>query len=146
MSYSQIVSVTDGGSAPSGCIGEVIRSVVSSVLGSGFTIGNFGNITSITVTPGIWLVSGSVGAIFVASVTRNIMAISLFSANTTTDHVVGSNLADVPLGVNGGLSGTNAIVNFPVTVTASSTVYLKSQLTGAVGDILTGNIIALRIR
>ena len=154
MTYSQLFGVTDGGSAPVHCythrpvgsVGDVFNSIVSSALGSGFTIGNFGNVTSLALTPGIWLVSGTVGAAFLTSLTRNIMAISAFSANTTTDHVVGYNLADVPLGVTGALSGTMTIASFQFNTAASATVYLKSQLSGAVGNILTGSITALRIR
>jgi hypothetical protein len=143
---STIYGSADGSAAGLGIIGELQESTVVAALGGAFTIGQFGNITSIFLTPGDWWVTGLVNAIFLTSLTRIQCAISVFTGNTTTDHVTGVNVLDCPLGVTGTLSGSISIANWTVNITTGATYFLKAQLGAAVGNILTGRLSARRMR
>ena len=143
---SDATGVADGSTASSGMVGEVIQNVVSTALGSGFTDGQFGNITSIDLTAGDWMIYGKVDATFLALLTKITMTLSSFSGNTTTDHVVGDNLADVPIGISGGDNGSCSIGQWHQAISSTTTYFLKAKLVGAVGNILTGRITAIRIR
>jgi hypothetical protein len=131
---------------PAGTPGEPVSSVVTVALGSGFTIAQFGNVTSIALTAGDWDLTGVLDAAFLTSLTRITVALSLFSGNTTTDHVTGLNVMDCPLGVTGALHGSISIPNWQVVSDIATTVFLKAQLTGAVGNILLGRLSARRER
>jgi hypothetical protein len=143
---STIQGSNDGSAAGLGFIGELQESVVTVAIGSAFTIGNFGNITSISLTAGDWWVTGLVDYTFLATVTRVVMAISLFGANTVTDHVTGSNVLDIDLGVTGTVHGHGVISNYTVNVAATQTVFLKASLTVAVGNQFLGRLSARRMR
>jgi hypothetical protein len=143
---SRIVGSNDGSSAGLGIIGELQESVVTVAIGSAFTIGQFGNIGQISVTAGDWWVTGLVDYTFLATVTRIQMAISLFSANTTTDHVAGSNVLDIDIGTTGASHGHGIIANYTVNVAAVTTIFLKGFLAVAIGNQFLGRLSARRMR
>lgn len=139
---SSTPGVTDGSSSAVGAIGEVITTSQVSAVGAAFTVAQWGNILSITLTPGDWLVHGVVNLAVLALMTDAQLAVSTISGNTTTDHVVGDNVLGIAIG-SGNNSGT---IVMRVNVTVSTTVYLKAKLTGAVGNALTGRLNGRRMR
>jgi hypothetical protein len=139
------IGMTDGSVAATGAVGEKIESVVSVAVGSAFTIGQWGNVTSIAVTAGDWDVHGVLANTLIATVSKASMAISLFSANTTTDHVLGSNVLDLPLGI-ATFTGGAGISSFGVNVSVPTTIFLKGFLATAVGNAFTGRLSARRMR
>ena len=85
-----IVGVTDGSSAAAGNVGEYVRSYGS---GTSAVNGQFVNITSIALSAGDWDVSGN-GLLYSNGGTilpLEVLAISLYSGDTRTDHVQGDN-------------------------------------------------------
>lgn len=122
---NQIFGVTDGSSALAGRIGESVIARVSTA--TNFTTsGQYNNITSISLTAGDWDVSGCSyivrnGATYTDGVG---LAISLFSGNTTTDHVSGDNEVSLSMPNNTGASSPT-IPTYRMSLTSTSTVYLK---------------------
>jgi hypothetical protein len=137
--------VSDGSVALQGYIGELVTGIQAVAVGAGFTIAQWGNVIWVVLTPGDWDVSAVLSNVLAAGATRAAMALSLFSGNVTTDHVVGSNQIDVPLGT-AAFSGHGCIAVWNVNVSAQVTVYLKGLLATAVGNAFTGRISARRIR
>jgi hypothetical protein len=131
-------------SANAGYIGERIVSAVGAVAAA--ATGVYGNVTSISLTAGDWDVSGIVATQASTVVTRNVMAISLFSGNTTTDHTNADNTGDYLL-PTGGANGQGNIPVWRVSISSTTTVYLKARLTYASGSpLLDGRISARRVR
>jgi len=117
--------------APSaGFLGEQIRATVA--VGSGVTLTtNVGaNVTSISLTAGIWDVSGIVG--FNGTVTGTVFlgSISTSSASPGTD---GDNSVQTPYPPTAGCNNNVTIPSFRITLTATTTVYLVAFSTFTVG-------------
>lgn len=134
--------------ATAGNIGEVIESVVGTTTAP--ATGQQGDLTSISLTGGDWLVSANSLSIMQINTTLNEIGISTTSGNSTTGLVLGSNR----LAHNNNTVGTTAIANVPITIsnyhmqlTTTTTVYFKfsSQYTST-APTFTGRITALRIR
>lgn len=130
--------------AASGDYGEALRSYATSVAAA--ATNTYGNITSITLGAGDWDVSGIATANVIGTVTRSIFALSAFSGNTTTDHANADNVIDGDL-PTGSSNGGAAIPVWRVSVSSSTTIYLKARLTYASGSpTLDGRISARRVR
>ena len=112
--------------------------VQSTAVGSGFTLSQFGDITSLLLSIGDWVVRGIINIVDLASLTAAQGALSINSGNTVTDHVVGDNQMDIPL-VAVANEGSVSLFN-RFSLSAETTIYLKAKLVGAVGNVVTGKI------
>lgn len=136
--------VTDGSEPTPTMIGEYVSSVQSVAVGNAFTLNQFGNMTSIELTAGDWEIRGVVNLGTLALVTDVQMALSVFSGNTTTDHVLGDNVLGVNIG--SGLNNSASIACGRLLLSAPATLYLKARFAGAKGNVLTGRVTARRVR
>jgi hypothetical protein len=109
----------------------------------------WGNVATITLSAGDWDVTGIAGtnAIGVTVTGPTRVALSLFSGNTTTDHVSGDNVIGFSPSTNATDYRGNSIPNWRVSVTGATTVYLKALFTYSAGSpTWSGRISARRIR
>lgn len=139
-----IVGVGTSTAAPAGVYGQVFSSVGS--LANCPSSGNWGDITSINLTAGNWLVSGQVIAALNGSTSVQFaVGISTTSGNSSTGLVTGDNL--LGLSVPGSATGSSAsIVDYQMLLAAPTTVYLKDQCTYSPGTPqMAGRITAHRI-
>jgi len=129
---------TDGSSVPAGDIGEVIESIVNSVATStaGYT-----TVCSVNLTPGRWLITGSV-----VSNTGGLGGLTLteIGVSTATNAAVGFNSA-----INAGestMTGRHTIVlqSHYIDLSSSTTRYLVVKPTG-VSTTSHGRLMAIRI-
>lgn len=89
------------------------------------------NYLSMTLPAGIWTVSGNISFNLVTSTSVTVMqvAVSTYSANTTTDHITGFNV--IQLTGNSGtfpsgkVTGPPPVVDYQVMLPVSTTIYLK---------------------
>lgn len=142
-----ILGTNTNNNASTGYVGESVRSLETTDTAAGTTT-EFKDYTSISLTAGDWLVSGLLRW-SLAGATQTVagMAISINSNNTTTDHVLSDN--DVR-----GLPPTSAtsivftIPNYRLSLSATTTVYLKGVATFSAGtpEMVDGRISAVRIR
>jgi hypothetical protein len=96
---------------------------------------NYSNFTSISLTAGEWDISAftcfqntpnASGAAYDAMI-----AISIYSGNTTTDHVNGDNVATVTMPTTQYEGRMLSIPKYNLTLTAATTVYLKERVSSA---------------
>lgn len=133
-------------SAPTGWIGEAIRSAQSTPQSSPGT-GQFYDVTSISLTAGDWDVSGLVNfTLNGATQTVALMAITTTAGNSVTGQVDGDNRTAVAVPVtNNDRSGV--IPCWRLTLTATTTVYLKARMDFSAGTPQAfGRISARRVR
>jgi hypothetical protein len=128
-----------------GRIGERISSTLARASSVNGVNGNFVNITSIVLTAGHWCVTGqAVEVLNSATSTAFRLAVSSFSANTSTDHVQGDN----DLNCNpatGAYDMGQTIGCWPVSINSPTTIYLKGAAVFSAGTpILYGRISAVR--
>jgi hypothetical protein len=144
----QLVGRTDGSLPSTGQVGQIISSFVNSSSAVSLTAGQSTNVTSISLTAGNWLLSGTV--IFncgSATTPYGIYSsISAFSGNTDTDILLGFNQSGLVF--NAGTFGYMGIVapTIQLSLSTTTTYYLKAHA-DTFGDIMTafGSIIATRI-
>lgn len=142
-----IKGTTTNDSACPGCVGEyVIGSLTfASRVGASFTAGNFGDVTSITLTTGDWDLAALVRGNTVTGQTSNSIAISTNSGNTVTDHSDGFNEVSAIV-ASGGF--TQVIPAYRVSVASQTTYYLKSKANSGstMANYVWGNLRARRVR
>lgn len=143
---SSLLGTTTNNDASAGFVGEYAESIVSTSANTASS-GTFGNITSISLTAGDWDVTGLFsfdlnGATLSGAYDA---AISIHSGNTTTDHVLTSNV----------VTTSNANVTFAeldvpsyrLSLSATTTVYLKALARFSAGTPkVAGTIRARRVR
>jgi hypothetical protein len=128
----QIKGRKSGTAISAGYIGEVITSAGNT---GGTAIGaadTFVNITSLSLTKGMWLIGAN--AMFNTNAAEDgimDLAISAYSANTTTDHVEGDNVLrqwgrDSTTGYGGNYFSIT-VANLPKVLSADTTIYLKTK-------------------
>ena len=137
---TQVRGRTDGSAAAAGEVGEVKTSTSSLVVYSASA--TWENVANLTMTAGLWLVSGAVGDTYNSSSSGADLevAISGYSGSTTTDHTAYFNAwsgASTPTNTsNAGLTampvfvrsdGTNLYIGS--STIAGQTLYLKSRVT-----------------
>lgn len=134
-------------SAAAGDYGEEIQSAVSAVASP--TSGNFGDLTSISLTAGDWDVSGvSYTAIGAGAWEAIQLGISTTSGNSTTGLVIGDNRV-VASWVSSATTPTQyslAIPQYRVSLASTTTVYLKFSSTYTANPSWSGRISARRRR
>ena len=133
-------------SAQAGRIGEYISSVVTTATDHA-TAGEFKDVTSVSLTVGDWDVSGAIlGSLNGATATALYGVLSLFSGNTTTDHVFGDNSFMV-IAPGATYHSTVVIPAWRVSIASTTTVYLKTRADYSAGTPqYVGRIVARRVR
>lgn len=131
-------------------IGEYIEALVSGVTVPGAS-GVFGDLTSISLTAGDWDVSANtylaVGGGTVTGPWQ--VAISVNSAATTSDQVLGSNhvVNDFTPGLAGSAQQDVPINNYRLSLSGTTTIFFKLASTYSVGPTaISGRISARRVR
>lgn len=121
--------------AAAGYIGEYIESIVSSATNVPAATGVWGNMTSISLTAGDWDVTGTCQAYGNGATVVNpsLVAVSIFSGATTTDHVVGSNVLQLaPPGATAGAERSVTVPSYRISLSGTTTVYFKENWTYSV--------------
>jgi hypothetical protein len=142
-SQAQIRGTKTNDSAAAGYIGEYVESITS--LANINTTNVWQDITSISLTAGDWDVQGQIiqqGG----GVSQLQAAVSLYSGNTTTDHVYASNVLR-QVGAGGAYDSSITINRYRVSINTTTTVYLKGLGNFASGTPqIAGKISARRVR
>jgi hypothetical protein len=141
---------TTNNNAAAGYVGEYVSAFASSV--AGLTNNTFTNITSISLTAGDWDVCGYGG--FSQSTTANsymASALSAFSGNTTTDTNTGNTVygptASGFTSGSGFYGGICVIPRWRVSITTTTTIYVKTYSPTVTGSpLMAGAISARRMR
>lgn len=101
------------------------------------------NISTVTLPAGNFLITGT-GQFSGSTQTRNIIALSIFPDNTTTDQISGITQMDAPLPTAALSGGASLIWIFRSTTTFN--VYLKGRVTFAAGSpTISGGEVALQL-
>ena len=141
--------VTDGSSAASGKVGEVISSVVVAASGIALTTSTQTNITSITVPAGDWDIWGNVQIIGAGTTTTITNAGSISVTSATLDHAVGHFSVAIPPSAYFSIVSevTLQLSGFPVSQAGSVTYYLVGYSEFSVSTAkAAGAIYARRVR
>lgn len=126
---------------PAGFIGEQISSFVSTSVS--LTTATPTNITSISVTPGIWDITGIVGIAGALTGTVFFASVNTTSATLGTP---GDNRAGTPTMPTTNAPSTLVVPNWRQTFNATTTVYLVASVTYTVGTATGGGrISAVRV-
>jgi len=144
----RLKGTTTNDSASSGYIGEVIESVVTNQ--NAATSDQYGDLTSISLTAGDWLVSAitwcypGVGG----TMTAALMAITTTAGNSSTGVLDGNTYDNVPTGtISAGDGNTLTVPSVHKQYASTTTTYLKYKSTYSVGTPKwNGRITAVRIR
>lgn len=143
-----INGVTNGSSAASGVLGEIIKSVIAAASAVALTSGTPTNITSISLTAGQWVVEPNVS--FMGNGSSSIVVSNAW-ASLTSATLPDFSLTSGTNSVNG-VAGSGSQLSYcaptlQVNVSTTTTVYLSAQVayTGT-GQTACGGITATRIR
>lgn len=141
-----IIGTTSNDSVAAGSVGEYVESVISASVNFP-TSGQYGDLTSISLTAGDWDVSGIwVSIANGATLTGWGTGISTTAGDSTTGLTYPTNRADalVPVGT---ISATISIPVFRMSLAATTTVYLKYTATYSVATPKCfGRLSARRVR
>lgn len=120
---------TTNDNAAAGQYGEYVESVISSTTSVPGTTGQYGNLTSISLTAGDWDIDGimSLDNANSAAITAFAGAISVNSGNTTTDQIDGSNQADSATPGAGAVRSIT-IPSYRLSLSTTTTVFLKMNV------------------
>jgi hypothetical protein len=124
---------TTNDNAGAGYIGEVVESYDTSA-GNCASSGTYSDITSIELTAGDWTVYGQPIITYnLANFTGVIYgAVSLYSGNTTTDHVIGKNTMPIPFPLSTN-TYAGCTITYRVSLSGTATLYLKAAATYSTG-------------
>jgi hypothetical protein len=138
--------VTDGSNAPAGQIGEVISSNVTT--GVPLTSNVTANVTSVTLTPGDWDISGEVWFSVGTGAPTNMQAsLNTVSGTLATVSNIGTTTAKWLAAVLASTMPTLELRTARASLTVNTTYYLLAYLIFPSGTCTaTGNIIARRAR
>jgi len=137
---ASLTGVTNATNAPSGQIGEVITNQATGVA---LTSGSVANLTSVSLTPGDWDVSGTI----LLSNTGSNIVVSFGGLNTTSATMPAfPNLMRIET-VNGTTSLHNTVPSVRFNISATTTIYLIGQANSSAGtNTGSGFIRARRVR
>lgn len=127
---SGVVGRTDGATVPSGYIGQVISSTVSAVAAAASN--TYGNVTSITLTPGVWHIHGTLitnrsGATITAG-NQNAQYSLITSSTPGAGSVRGKDFYPMNAAFDISYSDITWPVNgYSVNISVSTTYYLHAQ-------------------
>jgi hypothetical protein len=132
--------------ATAGFVGETVSSAVAGV--SAPTTSQFGDLTSISLTAGDWLVTGQGEQNSTPTSTSASIGISTTSGNSATGLVQGDN--QIGTIHTSGFGGAWTVAGYRMSLASTTTVYLKMNAvyaTGtAAGNAFWGRLSAVRIR
>lgn len=118
--------------AAAGYIGEYIESNVNTATNAAAT-GTFGDLASISLTAGDWTVTGLiVWALNGATMSQTQLGISTTSGNSSTGLTKGTNFVDQLIPTSG-TDSSACIPSYRISLSATTTVYLKYRATFTVG-------------
>lgn len=143
---SKVIGTTTNDNAAAGYLGQVISSFAQGVAAP--TSGQIGDVTSIALTAGDWMMCGeiyaSVGA--ASTITELNIAITTTSGNSATGWIAGDNnfYSAIPTGANS--YQTIPLVARRFSISSSTTYYLKIGLSYTGTAACNGRITAWRIR
>lgn len=143
---SGVVGTTTNNSAAVGFVGEYISSAVSTPTLYP-TSGQFGDLASVSLTAGDWILSGNIRqAANGATITDNFIGISVTAGNSSTGLTNGTNSFDT-LPATATVDSCASIPSYRQSLSGTTTVYLKYSATYSVATPkATGIITALRTR
>lgn len=147
-SADQNLGVTDGSVAAAGYIGEVISSTVAIGSAVSLTTATAKTITSITLSPGDWMVSGNIGFIAAAGTLPTVLTASI-STTDNTQATSPNGGAFNQLGLSFTAASTNVLPLAPtrINITTQTTYYLVGTATFTVSTLTAyGSITARRFR
>lgn len=142
-----LVGTATNDSAAAGHFGEHVKSAVQSA-GAVVTSGQFGDLTSISLTAGDWDVSCAVYAAAGGAWTAMQIGISTTSGNSTTGLDIGDNriVASWASSATVPSEFCMSIPAYRMSLASPATVYLKVSATYSVGPSFSGRISARRAR
>ena len=141
--------VTDGSSAQSGVLGEVIESLVASGSAVALTTATPANVTSISLSAGDWDIDGHV--VF-AGASATTAAGDLFSTGiSTTSATLPTDGSEQPVGVPAvtttSFKAGTSLIKKTISLSGAATVYLVAEATFSAGTMgAYGSIVARRVR
>lgn len=144
---ARIPGKTSGNNDTAGYVGEMSRSTVTSATASGVTANQFGNITSLTLTKGHWLVYGHLRNTRVSGQAEITVAISTNSGNTTSDHISGYTEITASAPTVGAGNSVLTLLPWDQSLLTSTTYYLKAKLDAGTWSqaAFVGTIFAIRV-
>ena len=147
-SANQNLGVTDGSVAPAGYIGEIISSSIAIGSATSLTTATAKSITSITLTPGDWMVSGNIGFIAATGTIPTALTASV-SVTNNTQATSPNDGAFAQIQATLGTASTNVLTlaSTRINITSTTTYYLVGTATFTVSTLTAyGSISARRFR
>jgi len=141
--------VTNGVDAAAGLVGEIIRSSIVAASSIGLSTGTAANVTSIALTAGDWMISGSVAFPISGATTVQYQraAVGTTSATFPTDEMGAVSSVEHGTTINGTNPTVVSITPIHINLSAAQTWYLIAQSAfGASTMRAYGTIRAQRIR
>lgn len=147
-SANQNLGVIDGSVAPAGYIGEIISSSIAIGSATSLTTATAKSITSITLTPGNWMISGNIGFIAAAgTIPTSLIASISATDNTQATSPNGGGFSQLQATL--GTASTNVLPISPteINITTTATYYLVGTAAFTVSTLTAyGSIRARRFR
>jgi hypothetical protein len=145
---NQNLGVKDASSAAAGYIGEVITSSVAIGSATSLTTATAKTITSISLTPGDWMVSGNIGFIAASGTLPTILTASVSSTdNTQATSPNGGGFTQFQLSFSAASTNVLPLTPTRINITSTTTYYLVATATFTVSTLTAyGSITARRFR
>lgn len=127
LTAGQLPGTATNDSASAGNVGQYI--VATQAAGNVGSSGTYGNITNIALTAGDWDVTGIFVLVVNGAVISGdwLVALSIYSGNTTTDHVLGDNNLESTVPITGQATASVTISAWRVSLTGNTTIYAKAR-------------------
>ena len=139
-------SAGDGTAVPAGYVGQIIQANPAANV-TLQTSGNFKDLCSITLTPGVWIVSGT-SALSTTGGTVNRIGAAISTTSNGTDTTGSSSISILSQSASGGGHYINCGVRY-LNVSSNTTVYLEGfvdySVAGSMQWLVVSNIQAIRI-
>jgi hypothetical protein len=143
--YGTIQGINAGNNPPAGFLGEQIRSFLASA--SAITLSNAtpANVTTISLTPGVWDVSCICG-FNGGAIVGGLAFLASISTTSATGGTLGDNLVDTPTISTASSDVILTIPAYRLTLSATTTIYLVSQANFTSGTVKSyGRLSAVRV-
>ena len=138
-----ILGSQTGAAIAASYVGQEVRSAITSFTNFP-TSGQYGDATSISLTPGVWDIFATLHQTGGSSITSLLMGISSTSGNSSSGLIFGDNLLALPVIASGDTA--MSIPQYRVLVTGTTTYYLKVRAAyGGTTPTYQGRISAARI-
>lgn len=142
----QIVGTSTNDNAAAGNVGEYVSSYISSPVNFPVS-GNYGDLTSISLTAGDWDISEVLEINGAVTGTQFVIGIGTASGNSSAGLNEGDNVAQTPTGSTGASNDTLSVPAWRVPISSTTVYYFKYFALYTVGTPQArGRISARRIR